>query len=219
MSFIRIAWPTKKIFLLVTFALIVIVCDRTFGAARTLMQPVQQLEDEKGRAAVYGQQLSSPDSLLRQRAAEQIARDAAAGQRKLIEGHRLQERNARVRLALDWALYRLGKNEALFRIVQQLGDGSRADQARGYLTQIEGPAPLYMFLDRSNDKVKLKLMEVFAEIGDADTAERLRYFTAAKNEKIAGASQRAISQISDRLSRASTDSVTRPRRLGSDEKP
>lgn len=182
-----------------------------------------QQADEQTQAAGYGRQLSSRDALLRQHAAEEIARLVAVEQRKLVEGHRLQESNARVRLALDWALFRLGRNESLFDVVRQLGESSRADQARSYLLQIESPAPLYIFLERAPEKVKLKLVEVLGAIGDADTAERLRIFASQSKDKLADASRKAIADIDQRLARttATTESVSRPRRssVGGDEKP
>lgn len=220
MSIMHHAWTRKARFLVtVTLSAVFTLAPGTALVEAGLRQD-QAVTEEKSQAAQYGQQLSSRDALLRQRAAEEIARVVAVDQRKLIEGHRLQESNARVKLALDWALFRLGRNESLFNVVQQLGESSRADQARGYLMQIEGPAPLYIFLDRAPDKVKLKLMEVLGEIGDANTAERLRVFASSENDKLADASRKAINLIDERLSRASTESVSRPRRSGSgDEKP
>src|SRR4051794_14322719 len=58
-------------------------------------------------AAVAVKRLASRDPLARQHAAEELARFEATDQRRVIEGYRLQEKNERVRLALDWALYRL----------------------------------------------------------------------------------------------------------------
>ena len=55
---------------------------------------------------------------------------AASDQRKLVEGYQLQEKNKEVRLALDWALYRMGRSEMLYRIVDEL-DSGRQDQAIG----------------------------------------------------------------------------------------
>src|ERR1041384_4124045 len=78
----------------------------------------------------------------RQRSAEALARLAATDQRKLVEGYRLQEKNKDVRLALDWALYRMGRSEALYRIVDEL-DSGRQGQAIDYLSGLESPDLLY----------------------------------------------------------------------------
>src|SRR5215211_3924908 len=87
---------------------------------------------------IHAQQSSidSIDPLLRQRSAEALARLAATDQRKLVEGYQLQEKDKEVRLALDWALYRMGHAEALYRVVDEL-DSGRQEQAIGYLSELE----------------------------------------------------------------------------------
>src|SRR5689334_19508908 len=71
-------------------------------------------------SATVARKLSSRNPVERRAAAEELARTAAAEHRRLTEGYRAQERDARVRVALDWALYRMGKNEALFEVVSAL---------------------------------------------------------------------------------------------------
>src|SRR4026208_400856 len=71
--------------------------------------------DARANTADLAKQLGSRDPLLRQRSAEALARLVATDQRKLVEGYQLQEKNKEVRLALDWALYRMGQAAALHR--------------------------------------------------------------------------------------------------------
>src|SRR5687767_4064207 len=92
--------------------------------------------DARSNPADFAKQLGSADALVRQRSAEALARLAATDQRKLLEGYHLQEKNKEVRLALDWALYRMGRAEALYRVVDEL-DSGRHDQAIGYLLELE----------------------------------------------------------------------------------
>src|SRR5829696_6882276 len=101
--------------------------------------------DARSNPAEFAKQLGSSDAHVRQRSAEALARLAATDQRKLVEGYQLQESNKEVRLALDWALYRMGRAEALYRIVHEL-DSGRQDQATGYLTELDTPDLLYPFL-------------------------------------------------------------------------
>lgn len=166
------------------------------------------------RDAELTRDLASRDAAVRQTAAEEIARLADLRQRKLVEGYRLQEGNARVKLALDWALYRLGKNESLFNVVRELGSTERGEQARRYLLQIEGPRSLYLFLGQTDDKVKLHLIGVLAVIGDAESAEQLRALSSAPEQKIADAAQAAIATIEARLARPADETISRPRRSG-----
>jgi len=179
----------------------------------------QSAEDEDSGAnagALAAKRLSSRDPLIRQRAAEELAELADAGQRKLLEGYRLQEKNARVKLALDWALYRIGKREALFTIVQSL-DSSRFDQANAYLTQLETPEPLYLFLERMNGNTQAKLIEVLAKIGDAETLDKLKAYSESFDPKIAEAAQHAMREIEQRIGQMPADNSTRPRQVGGGE--
>ena len=164
-------------------------------------------------AATWVQQLRVRDPLLRQRAAEELARLAAVEQRKLVEGYRLQEKNDRVRLALDWALYRFGKTDALFAVVNAL-DSPRSDQAFLYLTQIEGPQPLHVFLENGKRGVKLKLFDVFAQVGDQETLRLVQSLTSSTDAKIAAAAKESAQKISHRLSQPAREEVTRPRQVG-----
>jgi len=86
--------------------------------------------DARSNPAEFTKQLSSPDSNVRQRSAEALARLAATSERKLVEGYQLQEKNKEVRLALDWALYRMGRSEALYRIVRDLDSGRTLGRSR-----------------------------------------------------------------------------------------
>src|SRR5215207_10542393 len=101
--------------------------------------------DARSNPAEFAKQLGSSDAHVRQRSAEALARLAATDQRKLVEGYQFQESNKEVRLALDWALYRMGREEALYRIVKDL-DSDRQDQAVGYLSELDTPELLYPFL-------------------------------------------------------------------------
>src|SRR5262249_19453604 len=92
-------------------------------------------------SAQYARQLSSSDAATRQAGAEALAKIVALDQKKLCEGYFLQEKDKRVRLALNWALYRMGKSQTLYQIVWDL-ESSRHDQAADYLAQLEGPDAL-----------------------------------------------------------------------------
>jgi HEAT repeat protein len=179
-------------------------------------------QSEEGEANVENasaaaqKQLASRDSLVRQRAAEDLARLADTSNRKLLEGYRLQEKNARVRLALDWALYRIGKTEALFAIVRAL-DSQRADQANAYLTTLETPEPVYFFLGRMNGNMQIKLLEVLAKIGDTGTLDKIQSYRESPDPKIAEAAQLASREIEQRLGQTPANTSTRPRQVGTVE--
>lgn len=187
--------------------------------SRDIVQTDAAQEDKavmaRGDATAAARQLTNRDPLRRQRAAEELARLATVKERKLVEGYRLQEKNERVKLALDWALYRMGKKEALFAIVRALDSTERRNQAYTYLSELEGPAPLYMFLEQAKPQTQVKLLEVLARSGDAETLDRIDLYTASPDPKIAEAAQFAIREITRRQASAPTDESMRPRQAGS----
>lgn len=185
------------------------------GASAGVVQAQAAADDEldsRANSSELAKQLSSAEAIVRQRAAEALARLAAVEQKKLVEGYLLEEKDKRVRLALNWAVYRMGKSPALFQIVRDL-DSSRHDQAAGYLTQLEGPQPLYIFLkpEEITTKVTVRLLEVLGQIGNAETIAHIRPFTTFFDPKLAGTAQLAISQIEHRLAQPQPAAPTRPR--------
>src|SRR4029453_2187354 len=109
LSFLR-TLPYLIVFLLVS------------GAVVSAQSPIDGI-DARPNTNDRARKLGNPDPLVRQKSAEALARLAATDQKKIVEGYQLQEKNKEVRLALDWALYRMGKSEALFRIVHELDSG------------------------------------------------------------------------------------------------
>lgn len=166
------------------------------------------IERARGDAEVATRQLTNLDALVRQRAAEELARLKAIDRRRLVEGYRLQEKNDRVRLALDWALYRLGKPESLYAVVRALAT-NRYNQAQTYLSELETPEPLYLFLDRSNGVALARLIESLARKGDAATLERLKPYASATDPKVASAARFTAREIARRLDTSTSTTQTK----------
>ena len=156
------------------------------------------IEQARGNPEVAARQLTNRDDLVRQRAAEEIARLAPVEKRRLVEGYRLQERNERVRLALDWALYRLGKRDALFAVVRALGT-NRTNQSEAYLAEIGDPTPLYPFLERLNGVALVKLLESLARTGDSATLGQIKPHLMSGDPKVVDAARFAEREINRRL--------------------
>lgn len=167
-------------------------------------------------AALAVKQLASRDPLTRQHGAEELARLEATDQRRVVEGYRLQEKNARVRLALDWTLYRFGKKESLFAVVRAL-DSAHPEQADAYLLTLNSPAPLYLFLEQMNGNTQVKLLDILAKIGDAETLEKIKPYLQSSDPKIAEAAKNATSEIEQRAGQTPTNATTRPRQVGDGE--
>lgn len=178
-------------------------------------QPIDGV-DARSNSAEFAKQLGSSDPLLRQRSAEALAWLAAGEHRKLVEGYQLQEKNKEVRLALDWALYRMGRSEALYRVVQDL-DSDRQDQAIGYLAELESPDLLYPFLNREKNRPRITagLLKALAKIGDAHTLEVVKPYRESHEPFVAEAAEIAHDEIEKRLGeQATTPTRVRPRTVG-----
>jgi HEAT repeat protein len=168
--------------------------------------------DARSNPAEFAKGLSSLDANVRRRSAEALAHLAATDQRKLIEGYQLQEKNKEVRLALDWALYRMGHAEALYRIVQDL-DSARQDQAIGYLAELESPDLLYPFLSKTKNppRVNAGLLKALARIGDAQTLDLIKPFRESHQPYVAEAAETAHDEIEKRLGEPAAPTRARPR--------
>ena len=168
--------------------------------------------DARSNPADFAKQLGSTDPNMRRRSAEALARLAATDQRKLVEGYQLQESNKEVRLALDWALYRMGREEALYRIVEEL-DSGRQDQAIGYLSELDNPDLLYPFLKKTNNpsRVNAGLLKALARIGDAQSLDLIKPFRESHQPYVAEAAESAHDEIEKRLGEPAAATRARPR--------
>jgi len=173
--------------------------------------------DARANPKDFSKQLSDPDPNVRRRSAEALARLAATDQLKLVEGYQFQEKNKEVRLAMDWALYRMGQSTALYRIVKEL-DSGRQDQAIGYLSELESPEDLYAFLEKSNNppRINAGLLKALGHIGDAKTLDLVKPFRDSHQPYVAEAAEIAHDEIEKRLAEPPATTRARPRTV---EKP
>src|SRR5690242_18222695 len=168
--------------------------------------------DARSNPEEFTKQLNNPDAHVRLRSAEALARLAATDQIKLVEGYRLQEKNKEVRLALNWALYRMGRSEALYDVVEDLNSGRQA-QAVGYLAEVESPDVLYPFLNKEKNapRVTAGLLKALARIGDAHTLEVVAPYRESQEPFVAEAAEIAHDEIEKRLSEPAAPTSVRAR--------
>jgi len=195
----------KKLIYAVVFVLLAMV------SSNAQQVPIDGV-DARSDPAEFAKGLGSSDPTVRQRSAEALARLSATSQRKLVEGYQLEEKNKEVRLALDWALYRMGRAEALYRIVDEL-DSGRQTQAVGYLSQLESPDVLYPFLKRSNNapRINAGILKALAHIGDAQTLDLIKPFLESHQQYVAEAAEVAHDEIEKRLGEPAPTTRARPR--------
>jgi len=198
------------------FAAIVLVI-LVIGVSAPAQQSSVDGVDARSNPAEFAKQLGSSDPLVRQKSAEALARLAETSQLKLVEGYQLQEKNKEVRLALDWALYRMGRSNALYHIVQEL-DSGRQEQAIGYLSELESPDVLYPFLKRASNapRINAGLLKALAHVGDAQTLDIIKPFLDSHQVYVAEAAEIAHDEIEKRLAEPASATRARPRTV---EKP
>jgi HEAT repeat protein len=182
------------------------------GSVRSHAQMTVDGVDARTDTNELASQLASPDANVRQRSAEALAKLASKDQEKLVEGYQLQEKNKQVRLALDWALYRMGHEDALYRVVKDL-DSGRQSQAIGYLSDLESPEMLYPFLKKANNppRVTAGLLKALAKNGNAETLEVVKPFRESVQEYVAEAAEVAYDEIEKRLGSDTQSTRSRPR--------
>jgi hypothetical protein len=190
----------------------------TFALLSLFAAHARAQDDPSGAPAVdsaaVARKLSSRSPVERRTAAEELARLASVEHRRLAEGYRAQEKDSRVKLALDWALYRMGKNETLFQLVGALDEKKQAEQAVAYLKQLEGPDPLYVFLGRVNGRTQARLLEVLAAVGDRATLEKIQPYTQSLDPLIADAARFAEREITIRVEETPAPEPKRERKVG-----
>ena len=187
-----------------------------FGQA----SPSDDTGDPRDVGVRWARQLGHSDPVVRQEAAEALARLAAIEQKKLVEGYHFQEKNKKVRLALEWALYRMGKSDMLFQIVREL-DSGRHDQAVGYLSKVDTPALLHSYLKDEDKPARITagVIEALAVIGDQESLALITPLRDSFLPGVAAAAEDAIEKIEARLAQSEPAKPTRPRTVGSTTDP
>jgi HEAT repeat protein len=165
----------------------------------------------------FVENMTDNDADRRQYAFEGLARIADPRYMDQISRLVLTEKNGDVKLAEQWALYRMGSLPNIQYIVRKL-DTDQEEQARTYLLEANNAADLYPYVRSSSKEVRQKVIDILGRIGDAETVKELQPVAETSGVATANAATLAIKRIEWRMSgrpRAS-DTVlrreTRPRR-------
>jgi HEAT repeat protein len=165
----------------------------------------------------FVENMTDNDADRRQYAFEGLARIADPRYMDQISRLVLTEKNGDVKLAEQWALYRMGSRPNIQYIVRKL-DTDQEEQARTYLLEANNAADLYPYVRSSSKEVRQKVIDILGRIGDAETVKELQPVAETSGVATANAATLAIKRIEWRMSgrpRAS-DTVlrreTRPRR-------
>ena len=114
------------------------------------------------------------------------------------------EKNATVRLAMEFAITSLGRNDYLSSLVNDLGSGSRADIAQSYLTELARDpaflAKLYPYMDSRNTDVRREMCNVLMYSGDSTSIQPLDRASHDRDGNVAAAALRALAAVRQRTS-------------------
>ena len=108
------------------------------------------------------------------------------------------EKNADARLAMEFAVTSLGRNDYLSAIVNALGSGEE-DSAQAYLVELARRpnflSELYPYLNSRNAQVRKGLCNVLMYAGDGTSIQQLEQLSHDRNSDVAAAALRALSAV------------------------
>jgi len=191
---------------------------RTKEALPKLQSIFQNDPDEKNKVAamqglaflgdkvsvpLFTKALWSDDKSIRQGAGEGLARAADPPSLGELQKALTAEKDASAKLAMEFALAALGKEDALSDVVSELGSKMRGDVARAYLTELSrNPAflpKLYAYLQSPDAGIRKRLCVVLMYSGDQSSLPQLDRLEHDPDSDVAAAALRAKRAIRARL--------------------
>jgi HEAT repeat protein len=140
--------------------------------------------------------LADPRDTYRLYAAEGLASIGDSGDITEVSRQYLREESSKVKLALTYALYQLGREEYLIELVDNLA----RDQAYYYLLKMgEGDVPkLYPYLKKSDHSIRVRLLEIVGLRGDPSAVPIILEIAESPNPELASAANLALRRIEGR---------------------
>jgi HEAT repeat protein len=161
---------------------------------------------DKVSVPIFTKALWNDDKAVRQAAAEGLARAADPQSKGELEKALAVEKDASARLAMNFALAALGKDDALNEVVSDLTSKIRGDVARSYLIELaRNPAflaKLYPYLQSPDNNIRRRLCEVLMYSGDQGSLTQLDRLEHDPDTAVAGAALRAKTAIRARVGAA-----------------
>ncbi|GAB4251563.1 MAG: hypothetical protein Kow00109_27260 [Acidobacteriota bacterium] len=125
--------------------------------------------------------------------AEGLGRLGDSSYVELIATKYLREESKSVKLAMSYALFRLGRKEHLVELVDNLG----SDQVYYYLLELPPAevALLFPYLQTEDDSTVIRLLDVIGLRGDAKAVDVVKELTAHSNPDVASATNLALRRL------------------------
>ncbi|MEW5975637.1 MAG: HEAT repeat domain-containing protein [Acidobacteriota bacterium] len=141
--------------------------------------------------------LKDPDAIYRQYAAEGMARVGDPIDVEDVSRAFLGEKKFNVQLALSYALYRMGRQEYLDRLVSGLSERMHYEQAGSYLIELGQPVSgeLTRHLNHPDARVRVQLCRVLGLIGDSSAIPHLKPLLQDSNKDVISEAALAIRRL------------------------
>jgi HEAT repeat protein len=161
---------------------------------------------------LFTKALGSDDKVMRTSAAEGLARAADPKVLPELEKAYTTEKDADVKLALEFAVTALGKLDYLSDLVNELSSKTRGDVAQPYLIELARTpgflTKLYPYLQSPNAGVRKRLCSVLMFGGDQTSLDQLDRLSHDPDSDVAAEALRAKSGIRARLEATGTTPTT-----------
>ena len=161
---------------------------------------------DKVSVPIFTKALWNDDKNVRQSAGEGLARAADPQSQGELDKAVAVEKDASAKLAMEFALAALGKDDALNAVVSDLSSKIRGDVARTYLIELtRNPAflaKLYPFLQSPDNSIRRRLCEVLMYSGDQGSLAQLDRLQHDPDTAVAAAALRAKTAIRSRVGAA-----------------
>ena len=140
--------------------------------------------------------LADPREITRLYAAEGLGRIGDSSYITEVGRQYLREKSSDVKLALNYALYHLGREEHLIELVGNLN----RDQVYYYLLEMDaGEVPkLYPYLRGSDHSIRMRLLEIVGLRGDPSAVPIIQELAGSPNAELASAANLALRRIEGR---------------------
>jgi len=127
--------------------------------------------------------------------AEGIGRIGDKGDVSTMATAYLREKDEEAKLALSFALYRLGRDEHLLELAQG------GDQGSSYLLELESSEvpKLFSYLRSEKDSVKIRILNVIGLRGDKTALSVVEEFMGYKNADVVSAANLAVRRLRGRF--------------------
>ena len=146
--------------------------------------------------------LWSPDKAIQTSAAEGLARSKYQPALADLLRAAPAEKDSTVRLAMEFAIISLGRDDYLSSLINDLG--THGDIAQSYLIELARDpkvlSMLYSYMDSRNAEVRRRLCNVLMYSGDRTSLQPLERASHDQDGSVAAAALRALAAVRERLS-------------------